>query len=178
MKQNQEYLSHLLFVLQSTVLFLNWVIWGSTVLQANLCYCTWFCLWASAGSGSYGELTMSPVYHWVWLCWCKESVWADGRRDRTTKWFIDAPAPGWISLALLVNKQPSLLQSTKGWQLWVVWRVFLILFLWSFFHDNQYSNNKNVKNPSQSFPMFFLLLVICWFSWNGRHLHLWYRRAF
>lgn len=180
-KQSQQYLWHLFFVLQSPILFLNWVIWGPTVVQAHLCYCAWFCLWVSAGSESYGELTISPLYRWVWLYWCKELVWADGRRNRTIKWFIDAPAPGWVSLVLLFNKQPSLFQSTKGWQLWVVWHVFCFVFMIFFFYDNQYSNNnnnKNVKNPSQSFPVFLLLLVICWCSWNGRHLHLWYLRAF
>lgn len=155
-KQSQQYLWHLFFVLQSPILFLNWVIWGPTVVQAHLCYCAWFCLWVSAGSESYGELTISPLYRWVWLYWCKELVWADGRRNRTTKWFVDAPAPGWVSLVLLFNKQPSLFQSTKGWQLWVVWR-FLFCFYDFFFMIINIATTTTTKmsrippSPSQCF---------------------------
>lgn len=155
-KQSQQYLWHLFFVLQSPILFLNWVIWGPTVVQAHLCYCAWFCLWVSAGSESYGELTISPLYRWVWLYWCKELVWADGRRNRTIKWFIDAPAPGWVSLVLLFNKQPSLFQSTKGWQLWVVWR-FLFCFYDFFFMIINIATTTTTKmsrippSPSQCF---------------------------
>lgn len=155
-KQSQQYLWHLFFVLQSPILFLNWVIWGPTVVQAHLCYCAWFCLWVSAGSESYGELTISPLYRWVWLYWCKELVWADGRRNKTIKWFIDAPAPGWVSLVLLFNKQPSLFQSTKGWQLWVVWR-FLFCFYDFFFMIINIATTTTTKmsrippSPSQCF---------------------------
>lgn len=155
-KQSQQYLWYLFFVLQSPILFLNWVIWGPTVVQAHLCYCAWFCLWVSAGSESYGELTISPLYRWVWLYWCKELVWADGRRNRTIKWFIDAPAPGWVSLVLLFNKQPSLFQSTKGWQLWVVWR-FLFCFYDFFFMIINIATTTTTKmsrippSPSQCF---------------------------
>lgn len=155
-KQSQQYLWHLFFVLQSPILFLNWVIWGPTVVQAHLCYCAWFCLWVSEGSESYGELTISPLYRWVWLYWCKELVWADGRRNRTTKWFVDAPAPGWVSLVLLFNKQPSLFQSTKGWQLWVVWR-FLFCFYDFFFMIINIATTTTTKmsrippSPSQCF---------------------------
>lgn len=155
-KQSQQYLWHLFFVLQSPILFLNWVIWGPTVVHAHLCYCAWFCLWVSAGSESYGELTISPLYRWVWLYWCKELVWADGRRNRTIKWFIDAPAPGWVSLVLLFNKQPSLFQSTKGWQLWVVWR-FLFCFYDFFFMIINIATTTTTKmsrippSPSQCF---------------------------
>lgn len=155
-KQSQQYLWHLFFVLQSPILFLNWVIWGPTVVQAHLCYCAWFCLWVSEGSESYGELTISPLYRWVWLYWCKELVWADGRRNRTIKWFIDAPAPGWVSLVLLFNKQPSLFQSTKGWQLWVVWR-FLFCFYDFFFMIINIATTTTTKmsrippSPSQCF---------------------------
>lgn len=155
-KQSQQYLWHLFFVLQSPILFLNWVIWGPTVVQAHLCYCAWFCLWVSEGSESYGELTISPLYRWVWLYWCKELVWADGRRNKTIKWFIDAPAPGWVSLVLLFNKQPSLFQSTKGWQLWVVWR-FLFCFYDFFFMIINIATTTTTKmsrippSPSQCF---------------------------